>query len=70
MRAVAALVASLAGSASAQLQAGSVVSAEDAARPLPVLRSVHPWVEEGSSVTLQGLSDAGLTVVIDKSHCG
>ena len=65
----AALVA-MAGSVSAQLQAGSVVSAEDAARPLPVLRSVHPWVEEGSSITLQGLSDAGLTVVIDKSHCG
>ena len=69
MRAAAAMLA-MAGSASAQLQAGSVVSAEDAARPLPVLRSVHPWVEEGSSVTLQGLSDAGLTVVIDKSHCG
>ena len=70
MRAAAALLA-MAGSVSAQqLQAGSVVSAEDAARPLPVLRSVHPWVEEGSSVTLRGLSDAGLTVVIDKSHCG
>ena len=69
MRAAAAMLA-MAGGASAQLQAGSVVSAEDAARPLPVLRSVHPWVEEGSSITLQGLSDAGLTVVIDKSHCG
>ena len=68
MRAAALLA--MAGSVSAQLQAGSVVSAEDAARPLPVLRSVHPWVEEGSSITLQGLSDAGLTVVIDKSHCG
>ena len=68
MRAAALLA--MAGSVSAQLQAGSVVSAEDAARPLPVLRSVHPWVEEGSSITLEGLSDAGLTVVIDKSHCG
>ena len=69
MRAAALLA--MAGSVSAQrVQAGSVVSAEDAARPLPVLRSVHPWVEEGSSITLQGLSDAGLTVVIDKSHCG
>lgn len=70
MKAAAALVGSV-GIATAQtLQVGSAVGAEDAAREMPVLGSVHPLAEEGQTVTLQRFSDAGIMIVLDKSHCG
>ena len=71
MRIVATLLVSSVGLAAAQtLSQGGSVSAEDAAREMPVLGSAHPLATEGETVTLQRFSDAGVMIALDKSHCG
>ena len=77
LRLSAAVLASSVGLATAQwptdvqtLSQGGSVSAEDAARGMPVLGSAHPLATEGETVTLQRFSDAGVMIALDKSHCG
>lgn len=70
MKAVAIFVGSLGVVTAQSLNVGDTVSTEDATRPMPVIGSVHPLAPEGESVTLQRLSDAGVMIVLDKSHCG
>ena len=70
MKSAAILLGSLGMVAAQQLQVGDTVSTEDASREMPVLGSSHPLATEGETVTLQRFSDAGVMIVLDKSHCG
>ena len=70
MKAIALIMGSVGVVTAQNLQVGDTVSAEDATRPMPVIGSVHPLAPEGESVTLQRFSDAGIMIVLDKSHCG
>ena len=48
---------------------GSTVGEGDAAWEMPVLRSNHPLAVEGHTTTLRRFSEAGVMIVLDKSHC-
>ena len=66
----AALVVGLLHVVAAQtLAPGSTVGEGDAAREMPVLRSNHPLAVEGQTTTLRRFSEAGVMIVLDKSHC-
>ena len=71
MKAAAATLLGSVGLAAAQtLSAGDTLSADDASIAMPVLRSEHPLATAGETVTFQRLSEAGVMIALDKSHCG
>jgi hypothetical protein len=67
LQAAALVVGSIGVVAAQTLAPGSTVGDADAAREMPVLRSNHPLAVEGQTTTR--FSEAGVMVVLDKSHC-